>query len=225
MILLLFVEGKMDCLDCGSTTRDLTCTKCKSELLLSSNWYYTCREQTYFLYWTIFVPCIYSFGIYVVIDLSLHSYVIIFILMCLYALLACLFPRLRDQYIGLRLDMYLESKGYRNQSILLPLYIPTKIKQRFPVKESRSSKTSRKTITAATKAVLWSKTYGNTFKATCKSCNVHTISCLNFHTAHIVPLAKGGTNHHANLIPICATCNLSMGTENADDFAKSLRCI
>jgi hypothetical protein len=43
----------------------------------------------------------------------------------------------------------------------------------------------------------------------------------NFHCAHIISRADGGTDKIDNLLPICARCNLSMGKENLLIWAKS----
>jgi len=51
----------------------------------------------------------------------------------------------------------------------------------------------------------------------CPCCDSTRISALDFHLGHRRSFARGGTDEPANLVPLCATCNLSMGTR---DFAE-----
>jgi hypothetical protein len=53
--------------------------------------------------------------------------------------------------------------------------------------------------------------------ALCPCCESARISALDFHLGHKRSFARGGTDEPANLVPLCATCNLSMG---ARDFAE-----
>ena len=39
---------------------------------------------------------------------------------------------------------------------------------------------------------------------------------------HIKSLKNGGTNDMYNFVPICQTCNLSMGIENLYEFQKKI---
>jgi len=42
----------------------------------------------------------------------------------------------------------------------------------------------------------------------------------DFHCGHVIAEAKGGETVIENLRPICKKCNLSMGTDNLNDFRK-----
>lgn len=44
----------------------------------------------------------------------------------------------------------------------------------------------------------------------------------NKHLDHIVPLARGGSNHRSNLQFLCAPCNLAKGARDPIDHAQSL---
>ena len=44
----------------------------------------------------------------------------------------------------------------------------------------------------------------------------------DWHAGHIIAHANGGRDNVENLRPVCISCNLSMGTENMDDFKR--RC-
>jgi len=60
---------------------------------------------------------------------------------------------------------------------------------------------------------VWLKVYGKTFQ---NKCLIHwcsnKITPFDFHIGHDVPKCKGGSNSLENLFPICARCNLSMGS-------------
>lgn len=43
---------------------------------------------------------------------------------------------------------------------------------------------------------------------------------MSFHCGHIIPECKGGETILSNLKPICQKCNLSMGTNNMEEFMK-----
>jgi hypothetical protein len=84
-------------------------------------------------------------------------------------------------------------------------------------------KVKRKTIPKVVKDQSWAKWIGDDVaKAKCMCCGIHEIKMNSFHCGHVVALVNGGKSSVDNLRPICAACNLSMGTENLDDFKK--RC-
>ena len=84
-------------------------------------------------------------------------------------------------------------------------------------------KVKRKTIPKVVKDQSWAKWIGDDIaKAKCMCCGIHEIKMNSFHCGHVVALVNGGKSSVDNLRPICAACNLSMGTENLDDFRK--RC-
>ena len=49
-------------------------------------------------------------------------------------------------------------------------------------------------------------------------CGIHEIKMNSFHCGHVLAVVNGGKTSVDNLRPICAACNLSMGTENLEDF-------
>jgi len=67
---------------------------------------------------------------------------------------------------------------------------------------------------------LWINYFKNKREDKCQCCLREIISISNFHAGHIVSEFKGGTTTLDNLRPICQLCNLSMGTQNMDDFIK-----
>lgn len=50
-------------------------------------------------------------------------------------------------------------------------------------------------------------------------CN-RSITETNFHVGHNIPKSKGGGDDFENVFPICATCNLEMGTMTMDEYAE-----
>lgn len=55
----------------------------------------------------------------------------------------------------------------------------------------------------------------------CYWCN-KSLKNKKVHIDHYVPLSKGGEHTLSNLVVSCDKCNLSKGSKNPDDFAKSI---
>jgi hypothetical protein len=74
-------------------------------------------------------------------------------------------------------------------------------------------------IPAAIKTLVWNKYIGEKVaEAKCMCCRVTTISMRHFHAGHILSEKYGGGTTVDNMRPICANCNLSMGSTNMADF-------
>lgn len=81
----------------------------------------------------------------------------------------------------------------------------------------------KKSIPKVVKDLAWNKWVGEDVARTkCMCCGVNEIKMSSFHCGHVVAEANGGSITVDNLRPICAACNLSMKTENLDEFKK--RC-
>jgi len=91
-----------------------------------------------------------------------------------------------------------------------------------PIKR-KSIPTKRKHTSGALQALVWTDCYGEDYKVKCYVCNSNEITPFHHHVGHITPLAQGGTNRRNNLRPICDKCNLSMGTQNMDEFKESIQ--
>ena len=79
----------------------------------------------------------------------------------------------------------------------------------------------KKTIPKILKDLTWSKWVGdNVAKTKCLCCGVNDIKMNSFHCGHVVAEADGGPTTVENLRPICATCNLSMRTQNMVKFKE-----
>jgi hypothetical protein len=82
---------------------------------------------------------------------------------------------------------------------------------------------NKKSIPKVLKDLCWKKWVGeNISKIKCLCCEDNEIKMSSFHCGHIIPEVHGGKLSIENLRPICAGCNLSMGSENMIDFKK--RC-
>ena len=88
---------------------------------------------------------------------------------------------------------------------------------------STDTKQKKKTVPKVMRDLAWNKWIGdNVAKHKCMCCEINEIRMNSFHCGHILAEANGGKTSIDNLRPICAACNLSMGTENMMDFKK--RC-
>ena len=89
--------------------------------------------------------------------------------------------------------------------------------------DSDSEKTSKKkkSIPKKIKELVWNNHIGHDIATSmCICCEKTPIKNTEFHCGHVLAEANGGTLDITNLRPICAGCNLSMGTQNMDDFKK-----
>jgi hypothetical protein len=84
-------------------------------------------------------------------------------------------------------------------------------------------KVKKKLIPKVMKDLCWSKHIGDTVgKTKCMCCETNEIKMNDFQCGHVIAEINGGKITVDNLRPICKACNLSMGTENLNDFKK--RC-
>jgi hypothetical protein len=68
---------------------------------------------------------------------------------------------------------------------------------------------------------VWNKHIGeNIGKSKCLCCEEEEITQLKFDCGHIIAESKGGKMSINNLLPICKTCNSSMGNMNLYDYQK-----
>ena len=77
----------------------------------------------------------------------------------------------------------------------------------------------KKSIPKILKDLTWQRWIGDDIaKAKCLCCGVNEIKMNSFHCGHVVAEADGGSTTVDNLRPVCATCNLSMRTQNMEKF-------
>ena len=70
------------------------------------------------------------------------------------------------------------------------------------------------TIPKALREQVWLQYAGRRYESKClvRWCkNIMTV--FDFHVGHDIPESRGGATEIANLKPICARCNLSMGSQ------------
>ena len=81
---------------------------------------------------------------------------------------------------------------------------------------------AKKAIPKALKTAVWLTYVGRKFETKCHVTWCKTlITPFTFETGHNVPESKGGETHVANLRPICAQCNKSMGNRySIDEFSR-----
>ena len=78
-------------------------------------------------------------------------------------------------------------------------------------------------IPTAVRNQVWLKYMGNAAFGVCPCCGVNEISLVRsggFECGHVQAEAKGGSTHLGNLIPVCKSCNLGMGTMNLFDYVR-----
>jgi 5-methylcytosine-specific restriction endonuclease McrA len=83
--------------------------------------------------------------------------------------------------------------------------VPVKVKQ-------------RRAIPKKIRGLTWKEHFGDSMRGACFCCKKTLEALDEWHAGHIVSHANGGKDTVANLRPVCISCNLSMGTENMDDF-------
>jgi 5-methylcytosine-specific restriction endonuclease McrA len=72
------------------------------------------------------------------------------------------------------------------------------------------------------KKCVWDTYIGNHIpKHKCFCCKITFIKIREFHVGHVLSEKEGGTAVITNLRPICAPCNLSMGSRNMIEYAKT----
>ena len=77
----------------------------------------------------------------------------------------------------------------------------------------------KKTIPKVVKDLTWQRWIGDDIaKAKCLCCGINEIKMNSFHCGHVISEADGGQTTVDNLRPVCATCNLSMRTQNMEKF-------
>lgn len=87
-------------------------------------------------------------------------------------------------------------------------------------KEKEEQKKIRKSIPKSLKILVWDKNIGK--EKGIGECNVckSEIDSKNFECGHIISVKEGGDTNIENLLPICSSCNKSMGTENLMIFKE-----
>ena len=84
--------------------------------------------------------------------------------------------------------------------------------------EKEETKKLRKSIPKSLKILVWDKNIGKEKGiGECDVCKSE-IDSKNFECGHIISVKDGGETNIENLLPICSSCNKSMGTQHLNDF-------
>jgi hypothetical protein len=77
---------------------------------------------------------------------------------------------------------------------------------------------SRKPIPKKIRGEVWKNHFQLSTKGACFCCKKELDAFDDWHAGHIISRANNGADTASNLRPVCGSCNLSMGTENMDEF-------
>lgn len=79
---------------------------------------------------------------------------------------------------------------------------------------SSNNKKKKANIPKALREQVWLQNIGNHFEHKCLVawCQ-NTMNVFDYHVGHNIPESQGGATNIKNLKPICARCNLSMGSQ------------
>ena len=86
-------------------------------------------------------------------------------------------------------------------------------------------KYTKKQIPKGLKVEVWDKHFPKQRFGLCTCCNKTEIAIESFECGHIVAEKMGGETNLANLQPICRLCNLSMHTQNLNDYKHDIETI
>jgi hypothetical protein len=88
-------------------------------------------------------------------------------------------------------------------------------------KVTKTKKYKKQKIPKNIRNIVWDTHMGSDFKkGLCCCCNTEQITFVNFQCGHIESEVDGGETHVDNLLPICQSCNGSMGCMNMNDYKE-----
>jgi hypothetical protein len=97
----------------------------------------------------------------------------------------------------------------------------TTVVRTIPETAKEEKKPRKKAIPKVVKDLTWKTHIGDDIaKTKCLCCGQNEIKMNSFHCGHVVAESAGGSNTVDNLRPVCASCNLSMGAQNMNEFMK-----
>ena len=120
-------------------------------------------------------------------------------------------------------EMKEELKGVKDKYVILKADVKNKYKEMEKQKkkqEKEETKKLRKSIPKSLKILVWDKNIGKEKGiGECDVCNSE-IDSKNFECGHVKSVKDGGETNIENLLPICSSCNKSMGTQNLLEFKE-----
>lgn len=101
-----------------------------------------------------------------------------------------------------------------------PIHTPSTTLETTSVKaKTTTPRPKRKQLPKKVRDLVWKEYFDESIaQHLCLCCKKTMIRMNEFHVGHVVSLHDGGDSSIANLRPICAGCNLSMGTQNMIEF-------
>ncbi len=84
---------------------------------------------------------------------------------------------------------------------------------------SEATVKKRQKIPAMIRVKVWQKRCGNLLSGECYVCN-RNVKYDQFHCGHVLSVKDGGVNSVDNLEPICAACNLDIGSMHLETYKK-----
>jgi hypothetical protein len=103
-------------------------------------------------------------------------------------------------------------------------YLKSRIKSNQITQNNKCTKTQKykkKKIPKNIRNIVWDTHMGADFKrGICCCCGVEPITFVNFQCGHIESEVNGGETHVDNLLPICQSCNGSMGSMNLNEYKE-----
>lgn len=99
-----------------------------------------------------------------------------------------------------------------------PIVIVPESKPQPVIEESKETKKTRRSIPKRIRGLVWKAHFEEAMTGSCYCCKKIIEALDDWHAGHIIAHANGGRDNVDNLRPVCISCNLSMGTENMDDF-------
>lgn len=90
------------------------------------------------------------------------------------------------------------------------------------IKEDTKGVQPRRPIPKKVRGEVWKNHFGSSTVGSCYCCKKGLDAFEDWHAGHIIARVNGGGDVAPNLRPVCGSCNLSMGSENMDEF--KMRC-
>ncbi len=98
-----------------------------------------------------------------------------------------------------------------------------KLKEKLKETQIKPREKYKQKLSTVLRFAVWNNTIGQKVAVhKCLCCNSNEISQQNFQCGHVISRFNGGEDVIDNLVPICGTCNGSMGTMDMDFFMKTL---
>jgi 5-methylcytosine-specific restriction endonuclease McrA len=109
-------------------------------------------------------------------------------------------------------------KNKDNIASLTPPTIAKKHKQNLQHKPQHNQQHNH--IPKLIRGKVWKNYHGTSITGSCYCCKRELDAFDAWHAGHIISRAHGGPDTPSNLRPVCPACNISMGTQNMDEYKQ-----